>query len=105
MEERQNIAMDAIRGDDGWIKVVSPSLAPPSLRDNTADADRLIKGLEKVLQGQPVKVGLRAAKRIPHLLREYGYAVHSVLYLEEGVWNLIDIQPASKEPQVCGLAV
>lgn len=84
MEERQKIAMDAIRGDDGWIKVVSPILAPPSLRDNTADADRLIKGLEKVLQGQPVKVGLRAAKRIPHLLREYGYAVHSVLYLKKG---------------------
>jgi uncharacterized 2Fe-2S/4Fe-4S cluster protein (DUF4445 family) len=105
MEERQNIAMDAIPGDDGWIKVVSPRLSPPSLRDNTADADRLIKGLEKVLQGQPVKVGLRAAKRIPHLLREYGYAVHSVLCLEEGVWNLIDIQPASKEPQAYGLAV
>jgi uncharacterized 2Fe-2S/4Fe-4S cluster protein (DUF4445 family) len=91
--------------EEGWIRCIPLRLTPPSLKDNTADADRLIKGLEKVLQGQPVKVGLRAAKRIPHLLREYGYAVHSVLYLEEGAWNLIDIQPASKEPQVYGLAV
>lgn len=105
MEERQYIAMDTIRGDDGWIKVVSPRLAPPSLRDNTADADRLIKGLEKVMQGTQVEIGLPAAKRLPFLLREYGYDVHSVLYREEDTWHLIDIQPASKEPQVYGLAV
>jgi uncharacterized 2Fe-2S/4Fe-4S cluster protein (DUF4445 family) len=91
--------------EEGWIRCIPLRLTPPSLKDNTADADRLVKGLDKILQGQPVKVRLRAAKRIPHLLREYGYAVHSVLYLEEGAWNLIDIQPASKEPQVYGLAV
>ena len=73
-DERHHTVTDAIRGDDGWIRVVSPSLVPPSLKDNTADADRLIKGLEKGLQGQPVKIGLRAAKKLPHLLREYGYA-------------------------------
>ena len=49
-EERHHTVTGAIQGDGGWIKVVSPSLVPPSLKDNTADADRLIKGLEKVLQ-------------------------------------------------------
>jgi len=104
-EERHNTVMDASRGDDGWITVVSLKLAPPSLRDNTADVDRLIKGLEKALQSTHVKIGLPAAKRVPFLLREYGYDVHSVLYREEDTWHLIDIQPASKEPQVYGLAV
>jgi uncharacterized 2Fe-2S/4Fe-4S cluster protein (DUF4445 family) len=90
---------------EGWIRSVSAKMPPPSLRDNTADADRLIKGLQGVLQGETVKVGLPAAEKLPHLLRESGYAVHSILYLEEGVWHLIDIQPASKEPRFYGLAL
>jgi len=39
---------------------------------SSADADRLIKGLEKVMQGTQVEIGLPAAKRLPFLLRKYG---------------------------------
>lgn len=35
------------------------------------------------------------------MLRECGYDIHSVLYLEEGVWNLIDIQ-GKYVPEKCG---
>ena len=35
---------------DPWIRVVRTELKPPSLRDNTGDVDRVIKGIRKVLE-------------------------------------------------------
>jgi hypothetical protein len=34
-------------GKSPWIKRVPPQLAAPSLGDNTADVDRLVKGLKQ----------------------------------------------------------
>ncbi len=97
--------MDTIPGGDEWITVVSPPLVPPSLKDNGADVDRLVKGLEKVLNPGKVRIGLPAAEKVPFSLRESGYHVRCVLYREEDAWHLISLQPASKDPQVYGLAV
>jgi len=46
-----------------WIKRVSPELSPPSLKDNTADLDRLIKGIKKGLGGGRGECGFRANQR------------------------------------------
>jgi uncharacterized 2Fe-2S/4Fe-4S cluster protein (DUF4445 family) len=91
--------------EEGWIRLVTLAVARPSLKDNTADADRLIKSLEKDFQGREVRIGLALTRKIPLLLREYGYHVHAVLYRDEGSWRLIDVGPASQNPQLYALAV
>lgn len=41
-------------GEQGWIRKVSAEISPPSLKDNTADVDRLIKGLKRELDAELV---------------------------------------------------
>jgi len=39
-----------------WIKTIKLKIAQPSLKDNTADVDRLIKGIKKGLEREDVTV-------------------------------------------------
>jgi len=39
-----------------WIKIIKPEIAQPSLKDNTADVDRLIKGIKKGLETEDVTI-------------------------------------------------
>jgi hypothetical protein len=41
-------------GEHGWIRKVSPEMVSPSLDDNTADVERLIKGLKRGLDAELV---------------------------------------------------
>jgi uncharacterized 2Fe-2S/4Fe-4S cluster protein (DUF4445 family) len=91
--------------EEGWIRLITPAITRPSLKDNTADVDRFIKSLERDFQGQEVRIDLPLTRKIPFLLREYGYNVHAVLYRNQGSWRVIDIEPASKNPQLYALAV
>ncbi len=62
--------MDRAKGDDGWIKIISPVIRAPSLKDNRGDVDRLAKGVGKALQSERVCVGFSLINRLPSLLRE-----------------------------------
>ncbi|MCJ7596417.1 MAG: ASKHA domain-containing protein [Desulfobacterales bacterium] len=90
---------------EGWIISVSCKLTPPSLKDNTADADRLKRGLEKALQGDEVALDLSLIRRVPALLRSYAYEVHALLYHQGGSWRLFEILPGRAEFSIYGLAV
>jgi uncharacterized 2Fe-2S/4Fe-4S cluster protein (DUF4445 family) len=91
--------------DQGWIKRVHPVILPPSLKDNTADVDRLIKGLKKTLQTEKVGMDLSLMKQIPHVLREFHYRVDCILYDADGSWDMIDLCPSSAMGPLYGLAV
>ena len=41
--------MENISEGRSWINICIPEITPPSLKNNTADTDRLIKGIKKVL--------------------------------------------------------
>ncbi|MFC1823117.1 ASKHA domain-containing protein [Thermodesulfobacteriota bacterium] len=90
---------------DPWIKLVIPSIEPPSLKDNRADVDRLKKGIQKALQAEEVSFDFLWSKKIPHLLREHDYALRPVLYRGRHSWRLIDLFPAHMESSLYGLAV
>ena len=93
------------RQEDHWIREVVPEMDTPSLKDNTADADRLIKGLRKALQTGDVTMELSLIKRIPPLLRECGYSVRAVLYERAGSWHLMDVFSDRNPGALYGLAV
>ena len=97
--------MKAAKENDGWIRAISPEISPPSLKDNTADVDRLIKGVKKALHIDKIHIDFSLIKRIPSFLREWGYHVRPVLYKGSDSWRLVDLFPAQMGNSIYGLAV
>ena len=97
--------MGRIPKSDEWIKVVETRLTRPSLKDNTGDVDRLLKGIEKGLQREKVRSDFSLVKRIPNLLREYGYNIRALLYEDGHCWHLMDVYPSRSDLRLYGLAV
>lgn len=89
-----------------WLTVVSPDISPPSLRDNRADVDRILKSIKKEVQTENVQVELSLVKRIPGVLRDCDFQIEAVLFENQGSWHIIDLFPllGGKAP-VYGLAV
>jgi uncharacterized 2Fe-2S/4Fe-4S cluster protein (DUF4445 family) len=88
-----------------WIRAVCPDLVCPSLNDNTADVDRLVRGIGKDLETDSVNVEFSFVKRLPKILREYEYRIRAVLFEEMGSWHLMDIAPADEKGAIYGIAV
>ncbi|MGD2127234.1 MAG: ASKHA domain-containing protein [Desulfobacteraceae bacterium] len=97
--------MNRAEDSDRWVRTVSCKLSPPSLKDNTADVDRLNKSIEKKLRTDRVSIGLSFVRRIPSLLRENRYEVCPLLYQDRGGWHLIDIYPSCTDLSMYGLGV
>lgn len=89
----------------GWIKALEVELTPPSLKDNTGDVDRLIKGLHRTLGEAPIHVDLAWARSLPHLLREHRYRVCVVLGEGQGAWNLLEVRKPDPGRRICGVAL
>ncbi len=86
----------------GWVRDIE--LTPPSLHDNTADADRLVGALKKELETDAVDIELELLKRLPKTLRESEYKLRCVLFKNHGRWILIDAAGENKKI-IAGLAV
>jgi len=78
------------QANPGW--VVPVSVPPPSLNDNTADADRLISGLKSILKMDAVDVDLALLKTLPGQLRTANYQVRCVCFKDRGRWKLVGVK-------------
>jgi uncharacterized 2Fe-2S/4Fe-4S cluster protein (DUF4445 family) len=85
--------------------VLTLALAPPSLADNTADADRLAAALRAELKAEAVAIDLALLARLPGILRRSGYRVRCSVWREPGRWVLTGVEPADTPRPACGLAV
>ena len=99
METKEN------RASGAWIKRISPQLSPPSLKDNTADVDRLIKGIKKGLGGEEVSVDFAQIRGVTRSLRQFDYEVSAALFQEHNCWHLIDVFSAQGGGNIYGLAI
>ncbi len=88
-----------------WIKSVVPEMAPPSLSDNTADVDRLVKAIGKALPGKPVITDYLLIRDIASTLRRCEYRVEAVLFEEGDRWHLVGVLPVVEDHALFGLAV
>ena len=87
-----------------WVKTVT--LPPPSLGDNTADADRLEAALKKTLGTRSVHMDLDLLKRLPARLREWNYRARAVLFKDAGgAGVLVHLSAPDAADALCGLAV
>ncbi len=87
-----------------WIRCLQTELTPPSLSDNTADADRLIKGLKKEL-GADVAADLSILRTVSGTLREHDYKVHVALFENRGIWRIIDVFASENPADIYGIAL
>jgi len=88
-----------------WVKSIPVSMTPPALKDNTADVDRLLKGIAKTVDQDEVRISLPLAKKLPSLLRQHHFHVRALLCYGSSSWQVIDILPPADAGFVCGLAV
>ncbi|MBT3312358.1 MAG: DUF4445 domain-containing protein [Desulfobacterales bacterium] len=89
--------------NNGLVKSVS--LSPPTLQDNTADADRLINSLKQQLNTDDIKTDLYLIREVPELLRKWDYSAECVLIKERNRWNLIGLAEPKGNSVISGLAV
>jgi uncharacterized 2Fe-2S/4Fe-4S cluster protein (DUF4445 family) len=88
---------------NGWVRNVS--LHPPTLHDNTSDADRLKYALKKELKTERVDMDLTILKQLPFFLREWDYSVRCVLIKDKDRWIVTGLTARSSHRVVSGLAV
>jgi len=85
------------------IKTVS--LTPPSLQDNTADAERLIRAIKSRLKTNTVDIDLYLLRELPVLLRNWKYNVRCILLKDRSRWILTGIANSTDTIPITGLAV
>ncbi len=86
-----------------WVQKVK--LPPPELKDNTADADRLIQALKSRLGTGDIALDLDLLKILPDILRNADYHIRCALYRDRGGWGISGVLPAEDPAPVLGMAV
>ncbi len=90
---------------DGWIRACRPEIRQPSLEDNTADVDRLLAGVRRLLDGAEVRIDLQLMRRIPTVLRGHAYRVEVIAAKEGANWRMVDVLPREGGTGLLGIAV
>lgn len=91
------------KNPERWIKTIP--LTPPSLRDNTADADRLVGALKKELKTDFVQIDLELVRILPDLLRKCNYQPQCIFFKDRERYILTGVLNTSKDFTALGLAI
>ncbi len=86
-------------------RVVEVALRPPSLADNTGDADRLVRAVRRETGAEHARIDLSLVRRLPEILREGDYRVRCVLFRDRGFHRILHAAPAGDARTAAGLAV
>jgi uncharacterized 2Fe-2S/4Fe-4S cluster protein (DUF4445 family) len=89
--------------ETGWLKAIT--LEPPSLKDNTADVDRLKSALSKSIGGQKIDISFRLAKKLPGMLRQWQYRVRCILFRDDQRWFLAGVTSPDHGRRACAISV
>ena len=86
-------------------RLVRVDLTPPSLEDNTADADRLLRALKRKTGADSISADLSLFRRLPALLREGEFRARCVVIPDRGRPVLLGVSPPDTPRPAAGLAV
>ena len=87
----------------GFVRIVR--VDPPSLTDNTADAQRLEKCLLDELDTDQVHIPLSVLKHLPSNLRAWHFETRAVLFKDRNGWILVDLLDPRSDSPVLGAAI
>jgi len=92
--------------------IKSISMTPPTLRDNSADADRLTGALKNLIHAESVSIAFPLLKQLPELLRKWNYDLRCLLLpfprphiVKGGDWLVVGMRHAADPKPFLGLAV
>lgn len=86
-------------------RVLRLRLDPPSLKDNTADCDRLLSALRRELKAERVVCDLSLLRTLPECLRQCDYALRCVVFREGDRYRLLAADGDTDAGLVPGLAI
>ncbi|MBS3780350.1 MAG: hypothetical protein KGY41_08130, partial [Desulfovermiculus sp.] len=86
-----------------WVHTVH--LEPPSVEDNTADVDRLLRALVRESDLPGLSCDLELMSRIPHILRDNAFSVRCTLFSDGRCTVLTAVGPGSPDQPSLGLAI
>jgi len=89
--------------NNSWVKTVS--IPPPTLQNNTADADRLLAALKGQLKTDTIDIDLAVLKELPDCLRNWDYHLRCVLFRDKKRWLLTGIKSIQDPAPFAGMAV
>jgi uncharacterized 2Fe-2S/4Fe-4S cluster protein (DUF4445 family) len=89
--------------NDCWVKAVS--LPPPTLQNNTADADRLIAALKQQLNADLIDIDPFVLKKLPECLRNWNYHLRCILFRDKKRWLVTGIKSMQDQTPIAGMAV
>lgn len=87
------------------ILIKTVALTQPSLQDNTADAERLIRAIKSHLRTNTVDIDLYLLRQLPGLLRKWKYNVRCIFLKDRTRWILTGITSPTDTIPIAGLAV
>jgi uncharacterized 2Fe-2S/4Fe-4S cluster protein (DUF4445 family) len=101
----ENMKIDKFCATDGWVRTIN--LSPPSLQDNTADADRLTNSLKRKLKTEHVHIDIAVLQALPFQLRDWGYAARCLVVKNPyaNQWHLMCIFNPLEKHAITGVAV
>jgi len=88
-----------------WLKHISLEMTPPSLKDNTADVDRVLKRLKREIQSDRVFVDYSLWSKVPQMLRDSQYRVGITAFEWQGDWHVINVSPSLENQTLHGIAM
>ena len=97
--------MKSVSKKEGWIRLLRPMITPPNLKDNKADVDRIIRALEKELNGEGVIIDLPLIKKLPSLIKKYKYDLNVVLFRDDNAWQIVNIFPPEESVSLYVIAM
>ncbi len=87
----------------GWVRQVT--VDPPSLKNNTADFERLVQALGRQVPLRHLDADLELIGRLPALLRDNDHRVRCVLFRDRERWRLVGLLGARDPRPTAGLAI
>jgi uncharacterized 2Fe-2S/4Fe-4S cluster protein (DUF4445 family) len=86
-----------------WVQTIS--LTPPSLEDNTADADRLAGALKRELKTDFVQIDLQLIRTLPKFLRKSYYQANCIIFRDRERYILAGVLDPQTDCPAAGIAV
>jgi len=86
-----------------WVRTLD--LQPPSMEDNTGDADRVLRKLRSELRQENISLDLELIQDLPGKLRQSGFSVRCTLFSAGQGCVMTGIQPADADAPPLGLAI
>ncbi|UCF09759.1 MAG: DUF4445 domain-containing protein [Candidatus Bipolaricaulota bacterium] len=90
---------------DPVVQKISVTLPPPTLQDNVATQERLLRSLRREIDAPSLQMGLKVLRDLPLVERESGGELSVTLGRRGGTTEIIQVEPGEQRGRSLGIAV